>query len=121
MCVIGVFAQLCDQANPSLDPIVNGLSTIKKKDQKTSITCPDLNQLVPERCSPQYYHYKGSLTTPPFSESVLWLLQKSPICINEKQIAAMRELHEKEDGGEKVMENFRKCQDLKNRPIVKYD
>ena len=33
-----------------------------------------------------YWHYSGSLTTPPLSESVLWHVLKEPIKISKKQV-----------------------------------
>ena len=33
-----------------------------------------------------YWHYPGSLTTPPCSESVLWHVLKEPIKISKKQV-----------------------------------
>lgn len=44
--------------------------------------------LLPEDTS--YYHYFGSLTTPPCSEGVNWSVLKSPIEVSEEQIAKFR-------------------------------
>ena len=35
----------------------------------------------------QYYHYNGSLTTPPCSEGVAWFVTKIPIEVSAKQIS----------------------------------
>ena len=35
----------------------------------------------------EYYSYNGSLTTPPCSEGVLWVVLKNPITASKEQIA----------------------------------
>ena len=45
----------------------------------TAHLAPDtvyLDELFPDHKLPQYYHYRGSLTTPPHSETVEWLVLK---------------------------------------------
>ena len=44
--------------------------------------------LLPEDTS--YYHYYGSLTTPPCSEGVNWSVLKTPIELSEEQLAKFR-------------------------------
>ncbi len=48
----------------------------------------DINKLLPANRS--YYRYPGSLTTPPCTESVTWLVLKSPIEISKDQLKAFR-------------------------------
>lgn len=35
---------------------------------------------------PDYWTYAGSLTTPPLSESVTWIIKKQPIELDEDQV-----------------------------------
>jgi len=42
--------------------------------------------LLPENIN-QYYRYRGSLTTPPCSEIVTWLVLKQPVQVSQLQIA----------------------------------
>jgi len=51
----------------------------------------DPNALLPSRRS--YYRYAGSLTTPPCSEVVTWLLLTAPIQVAEADIAAFAKLY----------------------------
>jgi carbonic anhydrase len=44
----------------------------------------DLNALMPK--DQRYYQFMGSLTTPPCSEGVLWLVMKQPTPISKEQI-----------------------------------
>ena len=49
------------------------------------------SNLLPENIS-QYYRYRGSLTTPPCSEIVTWLVLKQPVEISKLQIARFLEI-----------------------------
>jgi carbonic anhydrase len=51
----------------------------------------DLNELLPTERS--YYTYMGSLTTPPCSEGVLWMVMKTPVTISAEQIAIFSRLY----------------------------
>lgn len=42
--------------------------------------------------SKAYWTYEGSLTTPPFNESVTWILFKEPVTVSEEQLKAFRDL-----------------------------
>lgn len=44
----------------------------------------DVNKLLPKDLS--YYRFSGSLTTPPCSEGVLWLVMKHPVKMSEQQL-----------------------------------
>lgn len=35
---------------------------------------------------PDYWTYAGSLTTPPLTESVTWIIKKKPIEVDENQV-----------------------------------
>jgi carbonic anhydrase len=51
----------------------------------------DLGRLLPERR--EYYTYMGSLTTPPCTENVLWLVMKHPIQVAPQQISIFSRLY----------------------------
>ncbi|WP_271010345.1 carbonic anhydrase [Paucibacter sp. B51] len=51
----------------------------------------DLNQLLPENRA--YYTYMGSLTTPPCSEGVLWMVMRTPVQVSPNQIAIFSRLY----------------------------
>jgi carbonic anhydrase len=54
-------------------------------------TAIDVNKLLPEART--YYTYMGSLTTPPCSEGVLWMVLKKPLQISPEQIAIFSRLY----------------------------
>lgn len=51
----------------------------------------DLQQLLPVERG--YYTYMGSLTTPPCSEGVLWLVLKQPVTVSTEQISNFSRLY----------------------------
>lgn len=51
----------------------------------------DVGQLLP--ADRRYYTYMGSLTTPPCSEGVLWLVLQQPVPIAEQQIGVFSHLY----------------------------
>jgi carbonic anhydrase len=67
-----------------------------------------LPRLLPERTVS--VRYSGSLTTPPFTEPVAWVVLKQPITVSADQIDTFRELFE---GG-----NAREPQPLNGRRVV---
>ena len=52
----------------------------------------DLNALLPETRG--YYTYQGSLTTPPCSEIVRWLLLDTPVALSREQIESYTALYD---------------------------
>jgi carbonic anhydrase len=51
----------------------------------------DPNYLLPAQR--KYYHYEGSLTTPPCSETVDWIVLARPIEVDETDIARFAKLY----------------------------
>ena len=74
--------------------------------------------------NPQYFSYKGSLTSPPCSESVQWVVFKDYVGISEEQLNAFRELNSVAKvseccEGSKIRHNFRPVCSLNNRKITR--
>ncbi|MGB5965476.1 MAG: carbonic anhydrase family protein [Sulfurimonadaceae bacterium] len=67
----------------------------------------DPQDLLPEDTA-HYYHYIGSLTTPPCSENVQWYLLKEPVKASKEQIEAFRKYY---------VDNERPVQELHDRVI----
>ncbi len=61
---------------PAIQTVLNNLPLEKGEEIPASSTI-DLNQLLPE--NRKYFTYMGSLTTPPCSEGVLWIVMKQPV------------------------------------------
>nr|XP_054955878.1 carbonic anhydrase 5A, mitochondrial isoform X2 [Pan paniscus] len=66
-----------------------------------------------------YWTYAGSLTTPPLTESVTWIIQKEPVEVAPSQLSAFRTLLFSALGEEEKMmvNNYRPLQPLMNRKV----
>lgn len=58
-----------------------------------------------------YFHYSGSLTTPPCSENVNWIVLKEPITLSLEQVTVLRSLM--------PVNNYRTEQPLNDRVVLK--
>ena len=97
LAVIAVFFKE-GKNNPMLDNILSGIG-------KEIIIDPQ--DILPEDTQ-HYYHYIGSLTTPPCSENVQWYLLKQPAEASKAQIEAFRKYY---------VDNERPVQELYDRTI----
>jgi len=89
---LAVIAVLIDQGNqhPMMQLVWNALPLEKGMEQASSVPI-DLNLVLPER--KQYFTYMGSLTTPPCSEGVLWMVMKQPAQMSREQIAIFAKMY----------------------------
>lgn len=69
----------------------NNLPLEKNAPVAPPTTAIDLNKLLPE--SRNYYTYMGSLTTPPCTEGVLWLVMKQPVQVSQEQLNIFSRLY----------------------------
>jgi len=97
LAVIAVFFKE-GKNNPILDNVLSGLGKEIRIDPA---------DLLPTDTS-HYFHYVGSLTTPPCSENVQWYLLKQPAEASKDQIEAFRKYY---------VDNERPVQELNNRTI----
>ncbi|ENN72245.1 hypothetical protein YQE_11108, partial [Dendroctonus ponderosae] len=74
-----------------LDKIVCQLNKVQFRGEHAKILVPlDPGALLPENSG--YYTYSGSLTTPPCSECVVWIVFKDPVEISQEQLDTFRAL-----------------------------
>lgn len=89
---LAVLAVLMDPGAPS--PLLHKLWTHMPLDAKDRVKLPaglvDLNELLPQDL--RYYQFMGSLTTPPCSEGVLWLVLKAPVTVGADQLQLFAKL-----------------------------
>ena len=89
---LAVVAVLLDRgsAQAIVQAVWNNLP-LEKGDEVRAGTRIDLSQLLPD--DKRYYTYMGSLTTPPCSEGVLWMVMKQPVPISAEQVAIFSRLY----------------------------
>jgi diphthamide synthase (EF-2-diphthine--ammonia ligase) len=67
----------------------------------------DITPLLPRKLG--YYHYLGSLTTPPLTQNVEWYVLKQPVSLSAEQLATLRKHYPR---------NNRSIQPLNGRPVI---
>ena len=89
---LAVVAVLLDRgsAQPLVQTVWNNLP-LEKGDEVVARGTIDLNALLPSERN--YFTYMGSLTTPPCSEGVLWMVMKQPVPISAEQISIFARLY----------------------------
>ena len=89
---LAVVAVLLDRgsAQAIVQSVWNNLP-LEKGDEVRAGTRIDLAQLLPT--DKRYYTYMGSMTTPPCSEGVLWMVMKQPVPISVEQVAIFSRLY----------------------------
>ena len=116
--VLGVLFDVQDQDNPAFAPITNSLKNIVHETTNTNITgAIRLAKLLPKNFE-VFYKYRGSLTTPPCSENVIWIVFPEVLKIGRKQLEQFRGLENTELHHLSVA---RKLQDLGDRKIYVSD
>ena len=97
LAVIAVFFEP-GPANIVLEKIINNVGSTVKIDPQDFMALDTAH----------YYHYIGSLTTPPCSENVQWYLLKNPITASKEQIEHFRKFY---------VDNERPVQELHDRVV----
>jgi len=87
LAVVGVFMKK-GQMNKIIQVLWDNLPKEVNKENVVSGISVNASGLLPKERS--YYHYFGSLTTPPCSEGVNWSVLKTPIEVSEAQIEKFR-------------------------------
>ncbi|PFH84911.1 carbonic anhydrase family protein [Bacillus sp. AFS088145] len=105
IAVIGVFF-IEGEKNEGFQKV---LDNIKKGATNNSVGEINIGSMMPLNKS--YYHYLGSLTTPPLSENVEWYVMKNPVEVSKEQIKAFTNNYNA---------NNRKVQPLNRRVILEH-
>ncbi|WP_428908173.1 carbonic anhydrase [Niallia sp. Krafla_26] len=105
LAVVGVFINEGAAIN-TLNSIWGILPEEKTKEAKVVNHPIHLNHLLPE--DPSFFYYEGSLTTPPCTEGVQWVVFKKPIEMSKSQIQSFQEI---------FPYNSRPIQPINNRDI----
>lgn len=101
LLVVGVLAR-DGAASASWQPVVDTFASGAEADLTA-----DIATLMPQNLS--YYGYEGSLTTPPCSEDVEWVVLSTPIELSSGQLDALATVHD---------HNARPVQPLGDRTVI---
>lgn len=106
LAVVGVMYQV-GEANPAAQAVIEDLEAKDGEQPQPSI---DIASLIPAKRG--YYHYLGSLTTPPLTENVEWYVLPTPVTMSKEQMAVFLNHYR---------HNNRKTQPLNGRPVIRYE
>nr|XP_060622439.1 receptor-type tyrosine-protein phosphatase gamma isoform X4 [Anolis sagrei ordinatus] len=120
---MAVFFQVNQRDNPALEPIIHGLKGVVHHEKETFLDPFVLRDILPASLG-SYYRYAGSLTTPPCSEIVEWIVFRMPVPISYRQLEAFYSIFTTEQQDhvksvEYLRNNFRPQQSLNNRVVSK--
>ncbi len=106
LAVVGILLDEGTQ-NDALQPFIENLPAEKSDVADAGVTINVADLLPAEQTT---FRYSGSLTTPPCSEGVNWLVMTTPVEISAEQVGALTSLFE--EG------NNRPVQPLNDRPLA---
>ncbi len=106
LAVVAVFLEKGDTANSLIETLWKVMPKTQGKPQQHDIQI-DINQLLP--AEKHYYSLTGSLTTPPCSEGVKWVILKQPVSISAGQLTQYQTVYS---------HNARPLQPLNDRQVL---
>lgn len=105
---LAVLAVLLDPG--AANSLIHKVWTFMPLEKRDRVSVPagviDLNELLPKDM--RYYQFMGSLTTPPCTEGVLWLVLKQPVTLSPEQLKLF---------GQQFPNNARPVQPLNGRYV----
>lgn len=107
--VIGILVKK-GKHNPSIQKIWDRIPTKQNKEFWHENEYFNVDDLLPS--TKEYFHYSGSLTTPPCSENVSWFILEHPIEASGEQIRFFQKF---------IEHNARPTQKMHHRIVVKVE
>ncbi|KAJ8267902.1 hypothetical protein COCON_G00130740 [Conger conger] len=121
--IVALFVQI-GKEHLGLKAVTEVLQDLQYKGKTKIVPCFNPNTLLPDPLLRDYWVYEGSLTTPPCSEKVSWILYRYPLTVSQIQIEEFRRLRshvkaaEPTDGSDGILgDNFRPTQPLSDRQV----
>lgn len=90
LAVVGLLLDRAAAPQPVVQSVWNNLP-LEKGEEQPAPGPLDLTRLLPD--DKAYYTYMGSLTTPPCSEGVLWMVMRQPVAVSQAQIDIFARLY----------------------------
>ncbi|KAL6470897.1 hypothetical protein MHYP_G00195470 [Metynnis hypsauchen] len=116
VAVLGFLYEEAESSSKRYDSIIGVLGNITHPGNSSEVGPLSLNLLIPSQNElKNYFRYKGSLTTPDCSESVIWTVFQNTILLSKSQLSAFSELQF--ENGNSMVRTFRPVQPLNDRLV----
>ena len=116
LAVIGVFIKIGKESNEQFNNLIKGLKEIVSTNQpKPFDYAVEPGKLIPLDRS-RYFTYKGSLTTPPLTECVTWLVMADPLLVSKTELDYLYNLRRPRDM-KLIGQNYRPICPLNSRVV----
>ncbi|XP_071586476.1 carbonic anhydrase 9 [Heliangelus exortis] len=116
LAVLGAFLEVGPRENPYYQEIFEHLNEIEAEGEEVMVSGFNIAGLLPANLK-FYFHYNGSLTTPPCYQTVKWTVFNQTVLISREQMSTLARSLRNEDS-EPLQNNYRPVQGLNGRWVL---
>ncbi|CAO1357250.1 unnamed protein product [Diamesa hyperborea] len=117
--VIAVLVEIAPDSGNTTKPFMNYLRNVLRAGTvyKETVNLFTIEDIIQSKYF-NYFSYHGSLTTPPCSEAVKWIVAKQPLTITPAELAQFNQL--RNEKGLPMTNNWRPIQEANDRIVYSY-
>ncbi|NXP48807.1 CAH9 anhydrase, partial [Heliornis fulica] len=115
LAVLGAFLEVGPRENPYYQEILQHLYKIQREGEEVSVPGFNIAGLLPANLK-LYFHYNGSLTTPPCYQSVKWTVFNQTMLLSHEQMSVL--VRTLTNNNKPLQNNYRLVQDLHGRRVL---
>ncbi|NXH11487.1 CAH9 anhydrase, partial [Bucco capensis] len=116
LAVLGAFLEVGLRENPYYQEIIEHLYNIQREGEEVLVPGFNIAGLLPANLK-HYFHYNGSLTTPPCYQTVKWTIFNQTMLLSHDQMSVLV-TSLRNDDSKTLQNNYRPVQDLHGRHIL---